>query len=395
VESESTQDRDGGTSALKALGSLRMPDGARERMLAGAERGIRVRRNVRRGMAVGAGAVAIGLVLLVVAGPQTESISPVGELLAADGVSGEDGSLGAGAEVYAGRLRVAEDGRVELRTASGAMVEAEGPASLALSTEQLSVYEGTAMVDGELTVDAPSCRVAVDGRAELSVQEPAAGQTMSTVSVTVFAGTVQRIGPAIACRFEDLTVARTGSTRPRTNDETPQGLSAPRPLSDVPGGEAAAPVPVSGGEAAAPGRSAAPGTGRIAARNTRQNAVDSHAQAPAVPVPAPIAAPAPPPPEPAPSALELELREQTRQYDQALALLPNDPSAAVARFRQMRTRWPDSALREQIDLRVVQALVRLGREPEARREATSFLQRHPRSRQADDMRRIIDAPAQP
>jgi hypothetical protein len=129
---------------------------------------------------------------------------------------------------------------------------------------------------------------------------------------------------------------------------------------------------------------------------------DPHAQAPEAPAPEPGSSPGVsgatpdlPAPEPAPSAAELELAEQVRQYDAALALLPSDPSAAVARFRAMRIRWPSSALREQIDLRVVQGLVQLGRDTEARREATSFVDRHPRSRHAGEMNRIIHPPAQP
>ncbi len=72
-------------------------------------------------------------------------------------------------------------------------------------------------------------------------------------------------------------------------------------------------------------------------------------------------------------------------YQQAAALLPADPAAALGRVQSLRARWPGSALRYEVDVRVVQALVALGRTGQASQEARDFLRRYPRSPRRAEM----------
>ena len=103
----------------------------------------------------------------------------------------------------------------------------------------------------------------------------------------------------------------------------------------------------------------------------------SRALAPRAP-PAPAAEPAPP------SALA----RLTAAYEEALRLHASDPAAALPRWRALA--GPAAGpLAEEIDLHLVDALVRLGRRDEARREARRFLERHPDSARADEIRLVV------
>jgi outer membrane protein assembly factor BamD (BamD/ComL family) len=78
-------------------------------------------------------------------------------------------------------------------------------------------------------------------------------------------------------------------------------------------------------------------------------------------------------------------------YREALALRGRDDARALELFREMNRRWPRSPLRHEIDLNVVDALVRIGRRDEAAAEARRFLARHPHSTKADQIRKSLGA----
>jgi hypothetical protein len=99
-----------------------------------------------------------------------------------------------------------------------------------------------------------------------------------------------------------------------------------------------------------------------------------HKRAPKpVEIPAPIEAPAP-----------SDLALQVEAYRAAQA--ETDAAAALARYREIKTRWPAGALDTEVDLRIVQTLVRQGHMEEARAAARAFAEAHPQSPQADEMR---------
>jgi len=95
-------------------------------------------------------------------------------------------------------------------------------------------------------------------------------------------------------------------------------------------------------------------------------------------------------PETAPTvepASALPLREQVIAFRRARALPDRE---AVAAWREILSRWPDSPLCEEASAALVDALVRLGKRPEARRAAHEFVDRFPASSRADAMREIAE-----
>jgi len=117
----------------------------------------------------------------------------------------------------------------------------------------------------------------------------------------------------------------------------------------------------------------------------------AQAPAPEQAAPAVRSAKVEPPARPRP-ATPSELALQVDAYRQALALRGRDDARAVELWRAMNQRWPRSPLRHEIDLGVIDALVRLGRREEARGEARSFLERHPRSSKAAAVRSMLGDP---
>lgn len=85
-----------------------------------------------------------------------------------------------------------------------------------------------------------------------------------------------------------------------------------------------------------------------------------------------------------------ELSQQVADYRDAVAQLAADPAGALVRLEAYRQRWPSSALLHEVDLRIIQGLVALGRHGEARREAERFLSRYPESARAAEVRRIAE-----
>ena len=79
---------------------------------------------------------------------------------------------------------------------------------------------------------------------------------------------------------------------------------------------------------------------------------------------------------------------QVTEYRMAVAELAKDPVAALEMFRAHGRKWPQSAIRHEVDLRIVQALVSLGRSREAQSAAEKFLERYPESPRAAEVRSI-------
>ena len=73
------------------------------------------------------------------------------------------------------------------------------------------------------------------------------------------------------------------------------------------------------------------------------------------------------------------LAEEVAAYRAAEALVADSPGLAIARLNAFRHRYPASPLAEEASLRLIQALLALGRENEARRQARHFVVQYPRS----------------
>jgi outer membrane protein assembly factor BamD (BamD/ComL family) len=67
-----------------------------------------------------------------------------------------------------------------------------------------------------------------------------------------------------------------------------------------------------------------------------------------------------------------------------------DAAAAVRRFRLLRARWPGSPLAHEVDLEIIEALIRIGRKAEVRNEASRFLKRYPKSPRAAGVRALFN-----
>lgn len=65
-----------------------------------------------------------------------------------------------------------------------------------------------------------------------------------------------------------------------------------------------------------------------------------------------------------------------------------DRSGALAAWREHRRRFPAGSLRQEVDLSIVEALVRLGQNQEALVEAERFLAQYPASERRDELARI-------
>ncbi len=96
------------------------------------------------------------------------------------------------------------------------------------------------------------------------------------------------------------------------------------------------------------------------------------------------------PPAKAP-LLPSELSQQVADYREAVAQMGESPTATLERLRAFRRKWPQSALLHEVDLRIIQVLVSLGRASEAERAAQRFLQTYPNSARVKEVRRIAES----
>jgi hypothetical protein len=100
-------------------------------------------------------------------------------------------------------------------------------------------------------------------------------------------------------------------------------------------------------------------------------------ETPPIEVPAPIEIPAP---IEAPSDLALQVEAYRA------AQVETDDAAALERYREIKRRWPAGALDTEVDLRIVQTLVRLQKTDEARAAARAFAAAHPENPRAGEMK---------
>jgi len=332
------------TQALLArTRALQPPAGARERVLAGATQVIasgrhgRARKLVPWAGAPALAAVAAAVLFWLAPGEQ----APSARVLGAVDAGTADGLLRAGDGLRDQTVAIGPRGQLRVALPR-ATIGVQGPARVELVRGALVVHEGTAEVDGLLPVRGASCRAIVHGRCALA-------RTAEQLQITVFAGSVQVDAPEVACSIVDLTRApgQGGDGHaPRVNPQAP--ASEPMP----PAEPAIEQNPPARGGAAAP-------------RANRPR----------------LAAP------------QSELALQVQAYREALALRDRDDARAIELFREMNRRWPRSPLRHEIDLNVVDALVRAGRSAEAASEARRFLARHPHSTKADEIRKSLGGAA--
>ncbi len=90
-----------------------------------------------------------------------------------------------------------------------------------------------------------------------------------------------------------------------------------------------------------------------------------------------------------PYAVESELSQQVADYRRAIAQA--DPAATLEQLRAHRRKWGQSPIAHEVDLRIIEALVRLGRRVESAQAARQFLLNYPNSARAADIRRIAEA----
>jgi TolA-binding protein len=86
-----------------------------------------------------------------------------------------------------------------------------------------------------------------------------------------------------------------------------------------------------------------------------------------------------------------ELSRQVAEYHAAVDGLDANPALAIERLSAYRSHWPKSSLMHEVDLRSIEALVKLGRRNEAANAARSFLQRYPGSPRAPEMHALAHA----
>ncbi len=83
-----------------------------------------------------------------------------------------------------------------------------------------------------------------------------------------------------------------------------------------------------------------------------------------------------------------ELSQQVAEYHAAVDGLRVNPGFALVRLNAFRVHWPKSSIMYEVDLRIVEALVKLGRRGEAADSARAFVHRYPGSPRAAEMHRI-------
>jgi hypothetical protein len=109
---------------------------------------------------------------------------------------------------------------------------------------------------------------------------------------------------------------------------------------------------------------------------------------PARSVPAPVVA-APAAPVEAPSDAASRLREEAALVQSAERLLASDPAGALRLTEERRRRFPRGALDQEAEVVAIDALLRLGRRPEASARAHAFESAHAASLHARRIKRLL------
>jgi hypothetical protein len=86
---------------------------------------------------------------------------------------------------------------------------------------------------------------------------------------------------------------------------------------------------------------------------------------------------------------DVELNRQTTAYWRAQKLRDSEPAKALKQLRLFKKRWPRSPLRQEVELATIDTLVQLGRAKPAKSAARLFLKRYPKSPRAKELRAMI------
>jgi hypothetical protein len=282
-------------------------------------------------------------------------------------------TLAAGQRVASGPIQVGQTGRLRVAL-ERAEVDVAGPAAVEVRGQGIVIHDGKVEVRGSTSIAGPGCRAEIAGRAEVEVSR--ANASSARVIVTVYAGSVSA-APAQVCELIDLTA-------PHRKDTRPDGSAASAPTRPAPNATMNAP----GAQVAEPSQPVAPPGPQVEEpsepdnRQRRQvNQPTAHQKVPrrdnrpGAPLEPSHRADLPSHRAGQPSALA----RQVEGYRAAARLQSGDPAAALARFEAMRANWPRSPLRHEIDLAIIDLLVRLKRLDDARAQARQFLERHPSS----------------
>ena len=289
------------------------------------------RRRARRRAAGSAGVAMVGLGLFawVNAGPLASGFvvkpSPIASVRSVQSEGGTPSRLRPGQRIGAKELVLAEGERVEIDLAAG-QIGIEGPAEFALSEGRVSVQTGSGRVTGTTELGGCGCEASLEGEATF-----VAG--IETLQIVVVAGSVHVEPQNIHCQVVDLDVpAEIESATDEEADELP--------------------VDPAGDAVRGPRR---PRTNRLIAG--REASCDLGAQAEA--------------------------------YREAMRMRGQDDAGLVTSLRQIRRDYRGCPLSHEVDVALIETLLRSGRTSEASREARAFVRRYPRSARREDMQRIV------
>jgi TolA-binding protein len=94
-------------------------------------------------------------------------------------------------------------------------------------------------------------------------------------------------------------------------------------------------------------------------------------------------------PEPAKaSTADSSLAKQVAEFQAAMAHAERDDQRALSELRAFKRRWKHSPLNHEADIEIVAALQRLGRDEESKAAARRFVQTHPESAKAAEMKAL-------
>ncbi len=325
------------------------PHAAAERVRERVEAALHRRPRRRAAIAVSVAAAAVAALLFSVRERDHREKAP--RVVSVESARQNGRDVVAGQPLAKGAVQVAPAGHLRIAL-EGAELDVAGPAAVELRPRALYVSEGRVEVRGSTRVSGPGCEAEVSGRAAVEVQS-------SRVQVTVFAGSASVTESQDSCSVIDLS--RSGvdkgtgvdkGSRVNKGSSVEKGSAVEK---DSAVEESSALDKASGIDS--PGRSAA---GPSAARAKASS----------------------------PARLDDALARQVDAYWAADRLRASDPTGALARFEALQALWPGSPLRPEIDLAIIDLLVRLDRTDEARARAREFLRRYPDSPRRDDVRRI-------
>jgi hypothetical protein len=393
------------SALFDAVRAIDPPPGARERVRERVEQGVAARsarsRGIRSPAAQGSSAargrlaaVAVGATLGVVL---VWTLPPLGgrrlQVLVAQGARVGTAALRPGQPI--GRQELVEleaGGRLEVAVGS-ARVTARSGARLRLSERALTVEAGVVEVRGRLRVEGPSCTIEIDGRGEVT-------RSARGVQVAMWQGRAQPAFTSAACQVveaEPQAAAAPTATPPALRP----GAAAAAARREGPAQAQAAPPPVAVVSSLAP---------PTAPRPARRSGPAAQPEPPVTATQVPAASPVPPaaeptqpagesPPAASPSAVSpppsgppgSELAVQLEAWRAAEALARRDDAAALERWQDLVRRWPEGPLAPEVDLRIIETLLRLGRQDQARAAARAFVARHPDSPRVAELRRLAEA----